>query len=105
MMLLNSHDQVAAIKVNESDFHDWDSPFEDLHHRPSRFTVKPHVFSFNHTNPTSVSYLIYDGQPVTMKDLKKVAFPNCDETHKNATPVALPVPGMKDINRIELLWS
>jgi hypothetical protein len=64
-----------------------------MHRRPSGFTVKPHLFSFNHANPTSaVSDLIYDGQPVTMKDLKKVAFPNCDDTLKNATPAALPVP-------------
>jgi hypothetical protein len=59
---------------------------------------KPHIFSFSHANPsTPVSYSMYDGQPVTMKDLKKVAVPNRDETLKNATPVALPAPGMKDI--------
>jgi hypothetical protein len=47
---------------------------------------------------------MYDGQPVTTKDLEmKVAVaPNCDETLKNATPVSLPTPGIKDIKRMEL---
>jgi hypothetical protein len=58
--------------------------------------------SYNQANLTSVSYLIYDGQPVRTKDLQKVVFLNCDETLKNATPVALPVPGMKYIKRTEL---
>jgi hypothetical protein len=45
---------------------------------------------------------LYDGQPVTTKDLKKVALPNRDETLQNAAPIALPAPGMKDIKRMEL---
>ena len=45
---------------------------------------------------------MYDGQPVTTKDIKKVAV-NHDKTMKNATPVALTAPGMKDIKNMELL--
>ena len=43
---------------------------------------------------------------MTTKDLKKVAavVPNRNETLKNAAPVALPTPGMKDIKRMEL-WT
>ena len=104
MNVLNTHDQVTAIKVNESDFHDWDSLFEELYRRPSGFTEKPHIFFFSHADPTSISYSMYDGQPVTTKDLNKVALPNRDETLQNATPVAPPAPGMKDIKRMEL-WS
>jgi hypothetical protein len=80
MKVLTSHNQVTAIKANESNFHDWDSLFDDLHRQSSGFTVKPHVFSFDHANPTSVSYLIYDGQPVTKEDLKGVVVPNHDRT-------------------------
>jgi hypothetical protein len=58
--------------------------------------------SFPCDNPTSVPYSMYDGQPVTTKDLKKVALPNHEETLQNAAPVALPAPGMKDIKRMEL---
>eukprot|EP00527_Entomoneis_sp_CCMP2396_P006760 CAMPEP_0198149382 /NCGR_PEP_ID=MMETSP1443-20131203/46266_1 /TAXON_ID=186043 /ORGANISM="Entomoneis sp., Strain CCMP2396" /LENGTH=112 /DNA_ID=CAMNT_0043814393 /DNA_START=63 /DNA_END=397 /DNA_ORIENTATION=- len=46
---------------------------------------------------------MYDGQPVTRKDLKKEA-DNRDETMNNTTPVALTSPGMKDIKRMEL-WT
>jgi hypothetical protein len=78
MEALDSHDQVTAIKVDESDFHDWDSLFEVWYHRPLGFTEKPHIFSFSHDKPTSVSYSMYDGQAVITKDLKKLAVPNRD---------------------------
>ena len=32
MKVLNMHDQVTAIQVDESNFHDWDSLFEVLYH-------------------------------------------------------------------------
>ena len=97
MEVMNTHDQVTAIKVNElTDFHDWDALFDNLYRRPSGFTEKPHVFSFSCDQPTSVSYSMYDGQPVTTKDLNKVSV-NCDETMNNDTPISLTSPGMKDI--------
>ena len=31
MAMMNTHDQITDIKVNElTDFHDWDTSFEDL---------------------------------------------------------------------------
>ena len=46
---------------------------------------------------------MYYGQPVTTKYLKKVTV-NRDEMMKNATPVALTDPRMKDIKRMQL-WT
>ena len=44
MEMLNTHDQLTAIKVNElTDFHDWDAIFEDLYRRPSG--LGPHLAS------------------------------------------------------------
>ncbi len=34
MKVLNTHDQVKAIKVDDSDFHDWDSIIAALYLRP-----------------------------------------------------------------------
>jgi hypothetical protein len=102
MNVLNIHPQVTAIKVDESDFHDWDSVFDELYLRPSGFTEKPHNFSFSHVAPCSVSYSMYDGQVVTTKNLRKVA-PDRDEILK-LTPDLLTAPGMKDIKRMEL-WA
>jgi hypothetical protein len=83
------------------------APASVLFDNQSLMEKEVHIFSFSGDKPTSsVSYSMYDGQPVTMKDLeRKVAVvPNCEETLKNATPVSLPAPGMKDIKRMEL-WS
>jgi hypothetical protein len=102
MKVLNTYNQVTAIKVDDSAFHDWDSIFEALYLRQKGFTEQPHIFSFSHDKPTSVSYSMYDGQPVTTKDLKKVVAPNHDETLQNATPAGLPASGMRDIKRMEL---
>jgi hypothetical protein len=104
MKVLNTHDQVTAIKVDGSNFHDWDSIFEALYLPPKGFTELPHIFSFSHDKPTSVSYSMYDGQPVTTKDVKKVVAPNRDKTLQNATPAGLPASGMRDIKRMEL-WA
>jgi hypothetical protein len=111
MKVLNSHDQVTAIKVDASDFYDWDSMLDGLYKRPAGFTEDPHLFSFSADTPTCVSWSMYDGQPVTTKDLMKApkrnrdkTVPNRDETLATTTLVAPPAPGMKDIKRMEL-WS
>jgi hypothetical protein len=106
MKVLNSHDQVTAIKVDEFDFHDWDSIFEDLYKQLTGFSVKPQNICFSADKPTSMFYSMYDGQPVTTKELMKVkvTVKNHDKTIETTTLVAPPAPGMKDIKRMEL-WS
>lgn len=103
MEVLDTHDQVTAIKVDETDFNEWDSIFDELYSRPSGFTEKPHIFSFSHDTPGSVSYSMYDGQEVTTKQLTKKNVLNRDEILKR-TPDLSEAPGMKEIKRMEL-WT